>query len=128
MDLDMMMDLTHVPCGADGWGRLAVVIDCHDREVIGWGFALRGRAQEAERAREHGGDDGASDASGRVAPRAELRRPNGLTTGRHYTSLLSFSSNREHTKIVHYFYPWRHGCRAKPLPVRAFIANDEDLL
>jgi putative transposase len=46
------MDVTHVDCGADGWGHLAVVIDCHDREVIGWEFALRGRAQEAERALE----------------------------------------------------------------------------
>ena len=44
------MDLTHVECGADGWGHLAVVIDCHDREVIGWELALRGRAQEVERA------------------------------------------------------------------------------
>lgn len=46
------MDLTHIDCGADGWGHLAVVIDCHDREVIGYEFALRGRAQEAERALE----------------------------------------------------------------------------
>src|SRR5438046_2850386 len=30
------MDLTHIDCGADGWGHLAVVIDCHDREVIGY--------------------------------------------------------------------------------------------
>jgi transposase InsO family protein len=28
------------------------VIDCHDREIVGWEFALRGRAQEAERALE----------------------------------------------------------------------------
>ena len=27
------MDLTHVPCGADGLGHLTAVIDCHDREV-----------------------------------------------------------------------------------------------
>jgi putative transposase len=46
------MDLTHIDCGADGWGHLAVVIDGHDREVIGYEFALRGRAQEAERALE----------------------------------------------------------------------------
>jgi putative transposase len=46
------MDVTQVDCGADGWGHLAVVIDCHDREVIGWVFALRGRAQEAERTLE----------------------------------------------------------------------------
>jgi putative transposase len=46
------MDLTHVPCGADGWGHLTAVIDCHDREVAGFEFALRGRAKEAERALE----------------------------------------------------------------------------
>jgi putative transposase len=45
-------DLTHVYCGRDGWAHLAAVIDCHDRELIGHEFALRGRAQEAERALE----------------------------------------------------------------------------
>lgn len=46
------MDVTHVPCGRDGWAHLAVVIDCFDREIIGWEFAMRGRAKEAERALE----------------------------------------------------------------------------
>lgn len=46
------MDVTHIDCGRDGWAHLAVVIDCHDREVIGYEFALRGRAKEAERALE----------------------------------------------------------------------------
>lgn len=46
------MDLTHIACGDDGWGHLAVVIDCHDREFVGVEFALRGRAKEAERAVE----------------------------------------------------------------------------
>jgi putative transposase len=46
------MDVTHVPCGADGWGHLTAVIDCHDREIAGFEFALRGRAKEAERALE----------------------------------------------------------------------------
>ena len=41
-----------MPCGADGWGHLTAVIDCHDREVTGFEFALRGRAKEAERALE----------------------------------------------------------------------------
>ena len=27
--------------GADGWGHLTAVIDCHDREVTGYEFALR---------------------------------------------------------------------------------------
>ena len=46
------MDVTHIPCGEDGWGHLAAVIDCHDRELIGFEFALRARAKEAERALE----------------------------------------------------------------------------
>jgi putative transposase len=46
------MDLTHVNCGVDGWAHLGVVIDCCDRELVGWEFALRGRAKEAERAIE----------------------------------------------------------------------------
>jgi putative transposase len=46
------MDVTHIPCGADGWAHLAAVIDCHDRELIGYEFALRSRAKEAERAVE----------------------------------------------------------------------------
>ena len=46
------MDVTHIPVGTDGWAHLAAVIDCHDREIIGYEFALRGRAREAERALE----------------------------------------------------------------------------
>jgi putative transposase len=46
------MDVTHIPCGEDGWAHLTAVIDCHDRELIGYEFALRGRAKEAERALE----------------------------------------------------------------------------
>jgi putative transposase len=46
------MDVTHVYCGAEGWGHLAAVIDCHDRQIVGYEFALRGRSQEAERALE----------------------------------------------------------------------------
>lgn len=51
-DVRWAMDVTHIECGADGWGHLAAVIDCHDRQIIGFEFALRGRAREAERAVE----------------------------------------------------------------------------
>jgi putative transposase len=30
------------------WAHLAVVIDCHDREIVGYEFARRGRAKKAE--------------------------------------------------------------------------------
>jgi putative transposase len=46
------MDVTHIPCGQDGWAHLAAIIDCHDREVIAYEFALRSRAKDAERAVE----------------------------------------------------------------------------
>jgi putative transposase len=46
------MDVTHISCGRDGWAHLTVVVDCHDREVLGYEFSLRGRAKEAERALE----------------------------------------------------------------------------
>ena len=46
------MDVTHIDCGSDGWAHLAAGIDCHDRELVGYAFARRGRAQEAERALE----------------------------------------------------------------------------
>lgn len=51
-NLRWAMDLTHIYFGADGWGHLAAIIDCHDREIVGWEFSLRGRAREAERALE----------------------------------------------------------------------------
>jgi putative transposase len=46
------MDATHIPCGKNGWAHLIAIIDCHDRQIIGWELALRGRAKEAERAIE----------------------------------------------------------------------------
>ena len=46
------LDVTHIDCGRDGWGHLVAVIDCHDRELIGYELSLRARAQEAERALE----------------------------------------------------------------------------
>ena len=73
------MDLTHIYCGADGWGHLAAIIDCHDREIVGWQFSLRGRAREAERAlecafrRKRSASPGFSIASPR-RPRQRLTR------------------------------------------------------
>ena len=51
-DMRWAIDLTHVYYGRDGWGHLAAIIDCHDREMVGYEFVLRGRAREAERALE----------------------------------------------------------------------------
>lgn len=46
------MNVTHIRCRQKGWGHLTAGIDCHDREIIGYEFALRGLAKEAERASE----------------------------------------------------------------------------
>jgi putative transposase len=71
------MDLTHVYCGRDGWAHLAAVLDCHDREVPGYEFALRGRAKEAERALE----EACINRFGTLRPKGRattLRSDNGL--------------------------------------------------
>ncbi len=71
------MDLTHIYCGPDGWGHLAAVIDCSDRELIGHEFSLRGRAREAERAIE----DACLNRFGTLRPKGEtpvVRSDNGL--------------------------------------------------
>lgn len=46
------MDVTHIPCGHDGWANLAAVMDCYDREIVGCEFALPSRAKEDQRAVE----------------------------------------------------------------------------
>lgn len=46
------MDVTHFPCGRDGLGHLVAVIDCFNREIIGYELSTRSRANEAERALE----------------------------------------------------------------------------
>ena len=71
------MDLTHIPVGHDGWAHLAAVIDCHDRDIIGYEFSLRGRAKEAERAME----DACLLRFGTLRPKGStpvLRSDNGL--------------------------------------------------
>jgi putative transposase len=76
-DVRWAMDVTHIPCGSDGWGHLAAVIDCHDREIVGYEFALRGRAKEAERALE----EACIRRFGTLRPRGEtpvVRSDNGL--------------------------------------------------
>jgi len=66
-------DLPHVYCGRDGWAHLVAVIDCHDRELIGHEFALRGRPRRPNaRSRRR-----ADNASGRCDPPGPPRRPLG---------------------------------------------------
>ena len=72
------MDASHIDCGKDGWAHLIAVIDCHDRQIVGYEFAMRGRAIEAERALE----EACLNRFGLIYPRGEkrplLRSDNGL--------------------------------------------------
>jgi transposase InsO family protein len=71
------MGLTRIACGEDGRAHRAEAIDCHEREIIGIEFALRGRAKEAERAVE----EACLRRSGTLrppAPTPAIRSNNGL--------------------------------------------------
>lgn len=46
-------DLCRVWAGRDGWTTLALVIDCHTRELLGWHLSRSGRACAAGAALEH---------------------------------------------------------------------------
>ena len=43
-------DLCRVWAGRDGWAVLALVIDCHTRELLGWHLSRSGKAKTAEMA------------------------------------------------------------------------------
>jgi len=46
-------DLCRVWAGKDGWASLALVIDCHTRELLGWHLSRTGKATTAASALEH---------------------------------------------------------------------------
>ena len=46
-------DLCRVWAGKDGWASLALVIDCHTRELLGWQLSRSGKATTAASALEH---------------------------------------------------------------------------
>lgn len=46
------LDAPPIACGDDGWAQLSAGIDGHDRTIVGWEVAMRGRANDAERALE----------------------------------------------------------------------------
>lgn len=41
------IDCTHVFCGRDGWCDLIAIIDCYDRQIVGWRLSRRGVAKVA---------------------------------------------------------------------------------
>jgi putative transposase len=44
--------MCRVWCGRDNWATLALVIDCHTRELLGWHLSRSGRSKTAESALE----------------------------------------------------------------------------
>ncbi|WP_296225825.1 DDE-type integrase/transposase/recombinase [Ralstonia sp. UBA689] len=46
-------DMCRVWAGRDGWATLALVIDCHTRELLGWHLSRSGKATTASSALEH---------------------------------------------------------------------------
>ncbi len=81
-------DLCRVWAGWDGWATLALVIDCHTRELLGWHLSRSGKACTAGNALEHA-LIARFGTLGRVPAPFLLRSDNGLGfTSRSYTALV----------------------------------------
>jgi putative transposase len=81
-------DLARVWTGKDGWASLALVIDCHTRELLGWHLSRSGKATTASAALEHA-LIARFGTLGRVEKEFLLRSDNGLVfTSRHFTAIV----------------------------------------
>jgi putative transposase len=81
-------DLCRVWAGRDGWCSLALVIDCHTRELLGWHLSRSGKATTAGSALEQA-LIARFGTLGRVPESFLLRSDNGLVfTSRKYTALV----------------------------------------
>ena len=81
-------DLARVWTGKDGWASLALVIDCHTRELLGWHLSGSGKATTASAALEHA-LIARFGTLGRVEEEFLLRSNNGLVfTSRHFTAIV----------------------------------------
>jgi putative transposase len=94
-------DFCRVWAGRDGWQTLALVIDCHTRELLGWQLSRSGRATTAISALEQAlivrfG------TLGRVPTPFLLRSDNGLVfTSRSYPSLVRSYGLRQEFITLH---------------------------
>lgn len=52
MNTRWAIDATHIMCGRDGWCHLTAIIDCCNREIVGYRFSQRGIAKIAAGALE----------------------------------------------------------------------------
>jgi putative transposase len=81
-------DMCRVWAGRDGWTTLALVIDCHTRELLGWHLSPSGRSKTAEAALEQA-LIARFGTLGRVPQPLLLRSDNGLVfTSRSFTALV----------------------------------------
>ena len=81
-------DLCRIWAGRDGWASLALVIDCHTRELLGWQLSRTGRATTAVSALEQA-LIARFGTLGAVPEPFLLRSDNGLVfTSRQYTALV----------------------------------------
>jgi putative transposase len=81
-------DLCRVWGGRDGWLSLALVIDCHTRELLGWHLSRSGKTSTAQAALEQALIS-RYGTLGRVREPFLLRSDNGLVfTSRNYTRLV----------------------------------------
>lgn len=80
-------DLCRIWAGKDRWAHLALVIDCHTRELLGWHLSRSGKSKTAEAALEQALIS-RYGCPGRVKQGFLLRSDNGLVfTSRSYTAL-----------------------------------------
>ena len=89
-------DLCWVWGGQDGWLSLALVMDCHTRELLGWQLSKTGKASTAVSALEHALIN-RFRCLGKVPERFLLRSDNGLVfTSRntpHWSKAMGYSKN-----------------------------------
>lgn len=78
--------MARVWAGKDGWATLALVMDCHTRELLGWHLSRSGKACTAASALEHA-LIARFGSLGRVETPFLLRSDNGLVfSSRKYTA------------------------------------------
>ena len=81
-------DLARIWTGKGGWASLALVIDCHTRELLGWHLSKSGKATTASAALEHA-LIARFGTLGRVEEEFLLRSDNGLVfTSHHFTAIV----------------------------------------
>ncbi|EKX55764.1 DDE-type integrase/transposase/recombinase [Cereibacter sphaeroides] len=73
-------DMCRVWVGRDGWATLALVIDCHTRELLGWRLSRSGKASTAACELEHALIN-RFGALGRVTREVLLRSDNSVRHG-----------------------------------------------